>query len=606
MDDIDTNLNELNAIDLSPLIQSKLAVTCFDITEYLSRLDRNSGVRLLIHVCDFHFRPDNPHAPFGPKFQSSLGRSAVPEDFNELTLEVLSQFCPTIALPELQARIADMLWVRKVGGGIHFPLLAVRAYYASCQAIMTSQGGWVNAIERLERALRLCCFFRKNADFSAELDQLSTYLLAEYDRTKVKADSPYPLRLMRLAFDCRVSESAFIVQELLYLSKGYLEQKLFSFAVDACKTAIPIANSCSDRDTQYEFWRLLADTYLKESEFQDGGMISAACVQNAIEALANIPGTRAERLALYEEMRDYQIETRHQMAILQSQPQDISQIVHQARNRVVGRDLFDMVFRLAMLVSRPTSIEGLKAQAIEQKAKSIAWMFGTTHVDHEGMNVARIPAGIGIDDADGEVIWPMMMQGMRIDHELAVVGQIIPATDEITMTYTISEVFFRDLFIDHPFIPFGHEEFFIKGVVYGFNGDFLTACHVLIPQIENSLRYVAKIKGEEPSQLHGDGSQERNGLKGLLDNPLIIEALGVDLIGNLQALLVDKIYGDLRNQLAHGYMPANYYNQSSCIFTWWLVLHILMLPTVKYWQAIYGKESKVQAHSEHINEVKTP
>ncbi len=94
----------------------------------------------------------------------------------------------------------------------------------------------------------------------------------------------------------------------------------------------------------------------------------------------------------------------------------------------------------------------------------------------------------------------------------------------------------------------------------------MTACHVLIPQIENSLRYVAKIKGEEPSQLHGDGSQERNGLKGLLDNPLIIEAFGVDIIGNLQALLVDKIYGDLRNQLAHGYVPAGYYNQPPCIF----------------------------------------
>ncbi|HFH0581784.1 TPA: DUF4209 domain-containing protein, partial [Escherichia coli] len=110
----------------------------------------------------------------------------------------------------------------------------------------------------------------------------------------------------------------------------------------------------------------------------------------------------------------------------------------------------------------------------------------------------------------------------------------------------------------------------------------------------NSLRYVAKIKGEEPSQLHGDGSQERNGLKGLLDNPLIIEAFGVDIIGNLQALLVDKIYGDLRNQLAHGYVPAGYYNQPPCIFAWWLVLHILMNPTARYWQATYGQESEAQ------------
>lgn len=101
-----------------------------------------------------------------------------------------------------------------------------------------------------------------------------------------------------------------------------------------------------------------------------------------------------------------------------------------------------MVFRLAMLVCRPTSIERLKAQAIEQKANSIAWMFGSTHIDHEGMTLARIPAGLGIDDANGAVIWPIMMTRMRIDHELAVAGQIIPATDEITMKYPISRRFF--------------------------------------------------------------------------------------------------------------------------------------------------------------------
>lgn len=144
--------------------------------------------------------------------------------------------------------------------------------------------------------------------------------------------------------------------------------------------------------------------------------------------------------------------------------------------------MFDMVFRLAMLVCRPTSIERLKAQAIEQKANSIAWMFGSTHIDHEGMTLARIPAGLGIDDANGAVIWPIMMTRMRIDHELAVAGQIIPATDEITMKYPISEAFFAICSSIIPSSRLGMKSFFIKGMVCGFNGDFMTACHVLIPR----------------------------------------------------------------------------------------------------------------------------
>ncbi|MDZ6245802.1 hypothetical protein U4M36_27200 [Klebsiella pneumoniae] len=63
----------------------------------------------------------------------------------------------------------------------------------------------------------------------------------EYERTSGQADSPYPPRLLQLDIDCKVSEPSFIAQELLSLTKKYLAHKLFSFAVDACKTAIPIA-----------------------------------------------------------------------------------------------------------------------------------------------------------------------------------------------------------------------------------------------------------------------------------------------------------------------------------------------------------------------------
>jgi len=586
MQEIKISLDKLNAIDLSPLLQKGKAVTCFDITNFLSGLGYDSAeVKLLIYICNFHFRPSNPYVPFSSGFQSSQGRSLIPNDIDDSSLQVLSQFCPTIKLPELQARIADTLWIRKIDG-IRFPLLAVRAYQQSCKDNMASQVVWVDVIERLERALRICCFFRKNHDFNIEFEQLSELLTAEYERTKTETDSPYPMRLLQLALECRVREHDFLVAEFMYLSRQYLANKKFTFAIDTCKSAIPIA-----QDRQLDFWRLLADTYIQDSKFQDGRLISAASIQNAIEALRYIPDTKKERDALYEDMRDYQLESRHQMETLKSPPQDISQIIDEANSRVIGSDLFDMVFRLAILVSRPVDIDRLKDQALKRQTQSISWIFGSTHVDHEGMNVAHIPAGLGVDHANESHIWAEMIQEMRINHQLAVSGQIIPAMDKITMKYQVSEEFFRALCINHPFIPFGHEEFFIKGMVYGFNRDFMTACHVLIPQIENSLRYMAKIKGQEPSLLHGDGSQERNGLKALLDNPLIIEALGKNIVINLNALLLDKIYGDLRNQLSHGYMPADYYNQSPSVYTWWLVLHILMIPMCGHWNITYNQKN---------------
>lgn len=72
MDDINISLDELNTIDLSPLIQSKLPVTCFDITKYLSSLgDGRAEIRLLTHICGFHFRPENPQVHLVRAFKAA-------------------------------------------------------------------------------------------------------------------------------------------------------------------------------------------------------------------------------------------------------------------------------------------------------------------------------------------------------------------------------------------------------------------------------------------------------------------------------------------------------------------------------------------------------
>ena len=251
-----------------------------------------------------------------------------------------------------------------------------------------------------------------------------------------------------------------------------------------------------------------------------------------------------------------------------------------------------MLFRLGVLVSKPTDIKRLKEQAIEQMKTSFAWMFGGTHIDHEGMTVATVPAGMGLnDDQDGMSIWSTMMKNIGIDHQLAVQGQIRPAIDEIMTQHAVSEHVLESIFKSHPFIPYGHEYFFVKGISFGLEGDFLSAVHIFIPQIENSLRYIVRSQGELSTTLHGDGSQERSGLKFLLEHPVIIEVLGQDIIGNLQAILIDKIYGDLRNQMSHGYVPASHFFGIAPICLWWLVLHILMLPLGSHWKENYKPET---------------
>jgi hypothetical protein len=134
----------------------------------------------------------------------------------------------------------------------------------------------------------------------------------------------------------------------------------------------------------------------------------------------------------------------------------------------------------------------------------------------------------------------------------------------------------------------------VKTLLAGFNRYFMTACHLLVPQIENSLRYLARQRGEEPSTLHGDSSQERSGIKALLGHQAIIDTLGSDITSNLQVILLDKIYGDLRNQLSHGYVSASTYWGTAPKYLWWLVLHMLMLPLARYWKENYKVEEAAE------------
>lgn len=79
-------------------------------------------------------------------------RSAIPSDFSDIELDALRDFLPATTDPELRARIADVLWIRRR----HFPsvLTAIAAYLESATTL-EAEGKWAVAVGRLERALRL-------------------------------------------------------------------------------------------------------------------------------------------------------------------------------------------------------------------------------------------------------------------------------------------------------------------------------------------------------------------------------------------------------------------------------------------------------------------
>lgn len=589
--EVDVTLEELQSLDQDEILRLCKSPVYYELESAFGSIKGSEAAKLLSATCSMHLKPENPKAPFSPKFIMQDRRGLIANDFSKESLNSLSQFCSFVTIPELKARLADISWVTKAGSVEHAHM-AIESYIESAKHLLAVADSWVHPAERIERALRLSCMFRRDSQRPDLFEKLSDFISDEINNKKLD-DSPfYALRLLKLSHECGVGDDDWILNTAEEIAQTRFELGDTRTAISGWECALNSAISTRDKIKQQEIWREIAACHVKDSELQDGGLIAANCILRAIDALSKVPNTRQERLELYETMRDHQIESLHQLHEFSTPPQDISEIVHQSKIEVQGKDFFDMLFRLGVLVSRPTDINRLKEQAIEQMQNSFAWMFGGTHIDHEGITVATVPSGMGLDDKqDGPATWSTMMKNIGIDHQLAVQGQIRPALDELMIQHHVSEYALERILKNNPFIPYGHEHFYIKGITFGLEGDFLSACHILIPQVENSLRYVARTQGEEPTTLHGDGSQERSGLKFLLDHPAVIEALGQDIVGNLQAILIDKIYGDLRNQMSHGYMPAGHFYGIAPVFLWWLVLHIVMLPLGSHWKQHYKPEN---------------
>lgn len=123
-----------------------------------------------------------------------------------------------------------------------------------------------------------------------------------------------------------------------------------------------------------------------------------------------------------------------------------------------------------------------------------------------------------------------------------------------------------------PFVPEDRIYSFAIGLLAGFKNDFVTAAHLLLPQLENSLRYLAVQNGIIATTYDKD-LQFENLLGGVLSK--VRPLADPDIIDELSSFLVDNNNINFRNELLHGIMaPALV--QKYGLYAWWLCLKIIM------------------------------
>lgn len=531
---------------------------------------------LLDAACSLYFRLDNISEPFGPMFVFGNQRSAILEDFGDLQLEIFNKWIPVINEPEIRARLSDIVWLRQ--HDYRTAQSAVDAYLESA-SILENPEQWSTGYERIERALQISAQLgRKTVHFRRTI----TYIEEVLDKYQGTDPLFFSERLMNLLIEYGQGD----VQKYVSLAeiaalRGETEQnwhKARSYWEIISKWHLKDKNL----DAIHRARLRLAETYVHEAETATSRpdasyLVASKLLQQGIEAFRRAGNSQDKINELHKLLLDYQAKSLNEMKPISAQI-DIQEIVEQSRKRVAGKPITEALFELAFIAPLPNKSE-IRLNVEDMLTKTpFRFLVSSARVDSQGKVIARDPRLSSTDKGENDaVIRADMYREVSDLQRLYAQAYVSPAIHKINEEHHIRVYDLISLVSDNPFIPPGREQIFAQGLHAGLIGNLIVSAHLLIPQIENSLRYLLSSHGFVASKLDKDGIQEERQLGELLSSPEIEEILGEDMVFSLQGLLTERYGTNLRNVVSHGLLDSDNFNSLEVIYFWWLTLYLSAL-----------------------------
>jgi len=168
----------------------------------------------------------------------------------------------------------------------------------------------------------------------------------------------------------------------------------------------------------------------------------------------------------------------------------------------------------------------------------------------------RVTATIGpvADDLEGHVV-------QQLGQTMQFYGQIYRhAIEAATRLLTLVAYDFIAWLGDSPLFVEDRLQLLKPTFTAYLNGDWATAIHLAIPQIENALRQVLVLSGTTILRADGNGTLMVKNLNQVLRDPVVQQALPDDVRFYLRILLCDQRGLNIRNNVCHGLWSSEHFN----------------------------------------------
>ncbi len=565
------------------------------LRESESKSDERASMvfRLLGSAASLLIRLEHPEQPFYPFIVFENGRSPALEDFTEEHIAIFKLLAPETQDAEMRARLADVVWVRQNDFGIAD--IAVNAYLESAQ-ILESPTKWTAGTERIERALQISVRYGRNGPYFPIVIQYIESLLDRFDGNDPNWFSG---RLMQFLLDHSQGDS----QKYAALSERMAQQaqstRQWLRARGLWEINARWHGVSNDEEAKRRSLLLAAQTH--EFEAQDAigqtpSQFLVACrhIEEAIEAYRRIGNHSTEIERLKNTLLGFQQKAADEMHE-SSFTIDATETVRQARMAVKKDSISDSLQALSMISRVPQY--SLLQEEIESRIAKYPFvnMLNIDLVNMYGRRVGTRPAANPNNSAEANHEFVRVEMLREASNQRLLIGGtiVLPAIDQINSNYQVRASDFYDIVHYSPFVQPDREMIYLKGLCAGIEKDFLTSSHLLIPQIEQSVRHILSQKGVNTTGYDAEGVQDELLLGKLLYLPEMEKVFGQDLTFDLQGLLVEKMGDNLRNELSHGLIPqGDFYTNPSHVYLWWLALHLCYLPLIAMQQAVQVKADK--------------
>ena len=547
------------------------------------------ALQVLCNLASYCLVAENRVEPYQPKEMWSHFRTGIPGDLHIEQIEVLAALSPDISSPALRARVSDVCRLR-VQSNADAGICAVHAYVECVSRVLHGEAEFafgqknaacVTACELLKRASIIA---RRLGWHRADFDPLRN-LISDVSQMTIDSNDAW----------------GFIHIATVNLTNGIWQPKALA---DAAERLARSEQMTGDHFGQRELWDVAAhayhlakdadnenrcliaaaETYVGNADARpESAMVQVSFLNDAIQALRPIPGTIQRRREIQDRLNATQPNIQDEMSSF-SHEENITELVESVVAVVSGKP-FPGVLRSLLTCESSPDPDALRKEVLESGYSSISAIMPMTVSDSQGRTRFKSPGLNFNGPPDEDHVRFLMNQHDRFRRQMVVAGKINTIRRVIMNEHYVSLAMLMPVMQASFFVPKGHELIFAKGAYRFLAGDDVEAAHLIIPQLENSLRYILSINGIETNRINPDGTQEEAMLSRLLEDhreslQKIIPAamlIEIDLLFNFRG------GSSVRNELAHGKMGEGAFWNPDVIYATWLVLRLACVPSFRVW-----------------------